>query len=114
ENPAGARLVQPAIFGKLHELLAAADMDLARMTYSNSRELRAYCSRSGGAVQELIAALLLAPQPLDESTRVFVNQLGIGIRQSEILRDLRQDACDGRIYLPLDHLDRHAIQPDEL
>ena len=39
---------------KLHEVLAAADMDLARMTYSNQQELRAYCSRSGGAIQELI------------------------------------------------------------
>src|ERR1700754_3356454 len=35
-------------FAKLHETIAAADMDLARMTYSNMPELRAYSSRSGG------------------------------------------------------------------
>jgi 15-cis-phytoene synthase len=103
-----------ASFAKLHELLVAADMDLARMTYTNARELRAYCARSGGAPQELIAALLVGPQPLEESSRALACRIGIGIRHSEILRDLRQDAYDGRIYLPLEQLDQHAIQPEEL
>ncbi len=94
-----------AAFAKLHESLAAADMDLARMTYSNARELRAYCSRSGGSTMELIAAHLLSPRPLDEPTRAFANRIGVGVRQTEILRDLRRDACDGRLYLPLDQMD---------
>ena len=62
------------------------------MTYSNMGELRAYCSRSGGAIQELMAAQLVAPAPLDDSNRAIANRLGSGVRQSEILRDLRQDA----------------------
>jgi phytoene synthase len=33
-----------AALAKLHELVAAADMDLARMTYNNAQELRAYCT----------------------------------------------------------------------
>jgi 15-cis-phytoene synthase len=101
-------------YAKLHELLAAADMDLARMTYANLRELRAYCSRSGGATQELIAAQLAGPEPLDDAHRASANRLGIGIRLSEIVRDLRQDAYDGRIYLPLDHLDQHELEQDDL
>ena len=32
-------------FSKLHELVVAADMDLARMTYANDQELHAYCAR---------------------------------------------------------------------
>jgi phytoene synthase len=36
------------------------------------------------------------------------------VRQSEILRDLRQDAYEGLIYLPLDLLDRHATKPEAL
>lgn len=93
--------------GKLHELVAAADMDLARMTYLNMREVRAYCARSGGAVQELIAAHL-APQ-LDEITRAAANRIGAGVRATEILRDLRQDAYDGRMYLPLDSLEQKQL-----
>ncbi len=103
-----------ASFSKLHEALAAADMDLARMTYSNMSELRAYCSRSGGAIQELMAAQLVAPQPLDETKRATANRIGIGVRQSEILRDLRQDAYDGRVYLPQDRLTGHNVTLEDL
>ncbi len=103
-----------AAFAKLHETVVAADMDLARMTYSNARELRAYCSRSGGAIQELMAAQLLAPLPLDEATRATANRIGVGVRQSEILRDLRQDACDGRVYLPQDRLTAHNVTLEDL
>jgi len=103
-----------AVFNKLHEVLAAADMDLARMTFSNQQELRAYCSRSGGAIQELIASLLIGPENLDETTRAAANKLGVGIRMTEIVRDLRQDAYDGNVYLPLDLLDKHALTTEHL
>lgn len=104
----------PAAFAKLHELIVAADMDLARMTYSNARELRAYSSRSGGAVAELIALQLVAPQPLGERERSFANRVGVGVRQAEMLRDLRQDAYDGRFYLPLDEMDAHGVSENDL
>lgn len=110
ESALGAR----ADFSKLHEVLVAADMDLARMTYTDQRELRVYCSRSGGAMQELIASQVVAPAALDETTRAAANKLGVGIRQAEMIRDLRQDAYDGNIYLPLDLLDKLELKPDQL
>src|SRR4030095_1501878 len=79
--------VERASFAKLHEAAVAADMDLARMTYSNMGEVRAYSSRSGGAIQELMAAQLVAPAPLDETVRAIANRIGVGVRQSEMLRD---------------------------
>jgi phytoene synthase len=109
-----SQVADRATFAKLHEALAAADMDLARMTYSNMRELQAYSSRSGGAIQELMAAQLVAPLPLDEAARATANRIGVGVRQSEMLRDLRQDACDGRIYLPQDQLTAHAVTLEDL
>jgi phytoene synthase len=101
-------------FAKLHELLVAADMDLARMTYANAQELRAYTSRSGGVLQELIAAELVAPDSLSEARRLHASLLGTSLRLVEILRDVRQDAHDGRLYLPLDLLDRHALRLEHL
>lgn len=101
-------------FAKLHEAVVAADMDLARMTYTNMGELRAYSARSGGAIQEVMAALLVAPSALDESIRATANRLGIGVRQSEILRDLRQDAYDGRVYLPQERLARHNVTLEDM
>jgi len=101
-------------FAKLHEIMVAADMDLARMTYSNMRELRAYASRSGGAIHEVIAAQLVAPAPLDEPARATANRIGIGVRESEMLRDVRQDAYDGRVYLPQDSLTEHKVSLEDL
>jgi 15-cis-phytoene synthase len=103
-----------SVFAKLHEVLAAADMDLARMTFNNQQELRAYCARSGGALQELVASQLAAPGVLDEPARATANKLGVGIRLAEMLRDLRQDAYDGNVYLPLDALDKHELKPEHL
>ena len=103
-----------AVFSKLHEMLAAADMDLARMTFNNEQELRAYCARSGGALQELVASQLAAPAVLDEPARATANKLGVGIRLAEMVRDLRQDAYDGNIYLPIDVLDKHELKPEHL
>lgn len=99
----------PKRFAKLHELLVAADMDLARMTYLNMAELRAYGARSGGALQESIAALLLSPAPLDEAARAASNRVGSATRLTEMLRDARQDAYYGRLYLPLDELERAGV-----
>jgi phytoene synthase len=101
-------------FAKLHETIVAADMDLARMTYSNMGELRAYSSRSGGAIQELMAALLVAPLALDEAVRATANRIGSGVRQSEMLRDLRQDAYGGRVYLPQERLTRHNVTLEDM
>lgn len=110
ERPGGPR----NRFAKLHELLVAADADLARMTYLNARELRAYSSRSGGAIHELIAAQLLDAGALDEATRAAANRIGAGVREAEILRDVRQDAYEGRLYLPLDELDRQKATIEDL
>lgn len=102
------------MFARLHELLVAADMDLTRMTYLNARELRAYSSRSGGVVQELIAMLLASPATLSEPARAAANRIGVGVRQTEMLRDVRQDAFDGRLYLPLDELEKSAVTLEDL
>ncbi len=107
-------LRERASFAKLHETIVAADMDLARMTYSNMGELRAYASRSGGAIQELAAAQLVAPSLLDETVRATANRIGIGVRQSEMLRDLRQDAYAGRVYLPQERLTRHNVTLEDM
>lgn len=102
------------VFAKLHELIAAADMDLARMTYVNEKELRAYCSRSGGAVVELLATLLTQPAARDDAALSAANRIGALVRATEIIRDVRQDAYDGRLYLPLDIADEHGLKHEAL
>ena len=108
-NPGGETLRRE--FAKLHELVVAADMDLARMTYVNTAELRAYASRSGGAITELIA-LTLDPTA-DAPSRALANRLGMAVRLTEIVRDARADAYGGRLYVPLDTLDREGAKLED-
>jgi phytoene synthase len=100
--------------GLLHELLASADLDLARFTYHQWRELEAYAFRSAGALQVLIAGVLADRRTLSEPEREFARQLGIGIRQAEILRDLPIDVARGRLYAPLDALAAADVDPGSL
>lgn len=104
-NRAGADLTL------LRELLVAADLDLARFTYHSWQELEAYCFRSSGALQVLIATVVADGRTLTEQERRFAGQLGAGIRQVEILRDLKADFERGRLYAPLDELATARVDP---
>lgn len=99
---------------KLMELVLAADADLACLTFSDSTELAAYTRRSGGVLFEVAARWLAAPAELSTQTADTLSQLGALVREVEILRDVRQDAVDGRVYLPLALLDLHKVAVADL
>lgn len=109
-NPAGE--ARRSEFSRLHELVVAADMDLARMTYETPDELRAYCTRSGGAITELMATLVASPS-LDATSRAAANRIGLGVRLTEIIRDSRAEAFAGRLYAPLNVLDELGVQLED-
>jgi len=98
----------------LHELLTAADLDLARMTYRTWPELEAYCFRAAGALQTLLAATLAGDRALTPTEREFARRLGSAVRQVEMLRDLRVDLAAGRLYAPLEPLDAAGVAPSDL
>jgi len=93
----------------LHELLAAADLDLAGFTYRDWTQLEGYCYRAGGSLQTLIAGALAGDRPLSALEREFARRLGSGITQARMLRDLPQDLARGRVYAPLDVLADHGV-----
>lgn len=98
----------------LHEALTAADLDLARMTYSSWQELEAYAFRSTGSLQTLAAAALAGPRDLSTAERDFARQLGSALRQTEMLRDRAIDLERGRMYLPTAVLQAAGIDPMDL
>lgn len=97
--------------GLLHELLAAADLDLSRLTYLSWQELEAYLFRAAGAAQTLIAAVLAGDRPLTPAERGFARRLGAALRQSEMLIDVERDVRRGRLYAPLQALEAAGIDP---
>ena len=115
-HPLGQALLplrgRPGIeLASLHEMLAAADLDLARFTYVSWRELDAYLFRSAGAAQVLLAATLAGARGMAESERNFARQLGNLLRQAELLGDLDADLRRGRLYVPTGPLQAAGIDP---
>lgn len=65
-------------------------------------ELRLYCRRVAGAVGVLSLSIFADGDPgLDAAQRLdLAETLGEGLQLTNILRDLRDDAARGRLYLP--------------
>jgi len=104
----GRRDLDPA---QLHEVLVAADLDLARMTYRTWRELDAYLSRAAATTQRLIAATLAGERGLTPAEAEFAHRLGAATRQVEMLFDLDHDLARGRMYAPTEALEAAGIDP---
>jgi len=92
------------------DLLSSLELDLACSTYETEAELDRYFALAAG-MQRAIADLLVSP---DERTARFAGAAGQSIRGVEIIRDLREDALRGRIYLPLAWLDAESVDHKEL
>jgi phytoene synthase len=104
--------VQPDQLSLLQELTVAADLDLARFEYPSWQTLAAYCFRASGSLQTVIAATLASPVALTDAEREFARRVGLGVRQTEMLRDLAHDAADGRCYVPREALEAHGLDLD--
>ncbi len=48
------------------------------------------------------------------ATRVYAEKLGLAFQLTNIIRDVREDAERGRIYLPLEDLQRFGVTEAEL
>jgi phytoene synthase len=98
----------------LHEVLAAADFDVARITLQNDAERSAIAFRACGSVQTLAAMASRGSAQLTASERDFARRLGAAIAEVEWLRDLRGDITAGRLRLPLDALEQCQLDPSRL
>jgi phytoene synthase len=92
------------------DLLAMRDgmeMDVrGEMRAPTEAALEAYCRRVAGAVGLLSIRIFGAA---DAAAEQFAIDLGSALQLTNILRDLRQDAELGRLYLPREMLLRHGI-----
>jgi phytoene synthase len=93
------------------EIIAGVEMDLTRKRYSNFEELRLYCYRVASAVGLICIEVFGYTNP---AARVYAEKLGIAFQITNILRDVKEDAGRGRIYLPLDDLARFGVTEGEI
>jgi phytoene synthase len=93
------------------EVIAGVEMDLSRRRYATFEELRLYCYRVASAVGLICIEVFGYSNP---ETKVYAENLGIAFQITNILRDVREDAARGRIYLPLEDLARFGVSEDEI
>jgi 15-cis-phytoene synthase len=92
----------PIPLGGLDELINGVQMDLRGETYETWEDLAAYCRCVAGAVGRLSLGVFgTVPGARDaENAPEYADTLGLALQLTNILRDLREDAANGRSYLP--------------
>ena len=98
----------------LHEVLVAADIDVARIALNDADEVAALAFRSSGSVQSLAAAASSRPRVASAAELEFARRLGAAIAGVESLRDLRNEVAAGRLRMPLDELEQAGVDPARL
>ncbi len=83
--------------GMPEEIIAGVEMDLEKSRYANWEELRLYCYRVASAVGLVSIEIFGYKNP---QTREYAIQLGLALQTTNIIRDVRKDLENGRIYLP--------------
>jgi len=93
------------------EIIDGMNMDLEQQRYESFSELALYCHRVAGVVG-LLSAEIFGYRHRD--TLKYAESLGTAFQLTNIIRDVREDAERGRIYLPLDELLQYRINPHDL
>ncbi|SNS62524.1 farnesyl-diphosphate farnesyltransferase [Noviherbaspirillum humi] len=106
------RALQPhmATYGlEGRHLLAIIDgmeMDLDQTRYLDFAGLQRYCWHVASVVGILSARIFGATHP---DTLKYAEKLGLAFQLTNIIRDVGEDARKGRIYLPVDELQRFSV-----
>ncbi len=98
-------------FAYASELAEGMRMDLRGESYPSLAALRVYTYRVAGVVGLWLSELFGVH---DRWALERATSLGHAMQLTNILRDVGEDARRGRIYLPLQLLERHGIPPAEL
>jgi phytoene synthase len=96
----------PIPIGGLDELIDGVLMDVHSETYETWDDLRIYCRRVAGAIGRLSLGVFgtATGVPAGERASEYADTLGLALQLTNILRDVREDAGNGRTYLPADDL----------
>ncbi|MEU7278074.1 presqualene diphosphate synthase HpnD [Streptomyces sp. NPDC045431] len=98
----------PLPLGALDELIDGVLMDVRGETYETWDGLKVYCRCVAGAVGRLSLSIFGTTPGARSAERAaeYADTLGLALQLTNILRDVREDAANGRTYLPADDLAR--------
>ena len=96
---------------QLEEIIDGMAMDLQQTRYLDFKGLQLYCYRVASVVG-LLAAGIFGYQ--ERQTLKYAHDLGIAFQLTNIIRDVGEDARRGRIYLPVDELQRFDVPAKDI
>ena len=96
---------------QLMAVIEGCQMDLQQSRYLDWPGLQRYCHLVAGVVGEVSARIF---GQSDEATTAYAHRLGLALQLTNIIRDVGEDALRGRIYLPVDDLQRFEVKAQEL
>jgi 15-cis-phytoene synthase len=113
---ADARRRFPLPADALPELIEGVRMDVRGVTYETFDELVVYCRRVAGAIgRACLAIFATSDAGIDRShAEALADDLGVALQITNILRDVREDAHNGRVYVPAQDLARFGVAPADL
>ena len=96
---------------KLLEIIDGMQMDLQQTRYLDFKGLELYCYRVASVVGLLAVEIFGYTNP---QTLKYAHDLGIAFQLTNIIRDVGEDARRGRIYLPIDELQRFNVTAKQI
>lgn len=93
------------------ELIDGMEIDLKKNRFNNFEELKEYCYKAASTVG-LMSIPIFGYK--NKFTIEYAENLGIALQLTNIIRDVKTDALRGRIYLPLEDLNKFEYSEEEL
>ena len=91
----------------LELLIDGVELDVRGTTYETFDELVVYCRDVAGSIGRLCLAIFSGdPVPTHPANADLADDLGVAMQLTNILRDVREDYDNGRVYLPTEDLQR--------
>ncbi len=96
---------------QLLEIIDGMEMDLQQTRYLDFKGLQLYCYRVASVVGLLAAEIF---GYTDRQTQKYAHDLGMAFQLTNIIRDVGEDARRGRIYLPIEDLQRFNVPASDI
>lgn len=96
----------------LERLIEGVELDVRGTRYETFDELVFYCGCVAGSIGRLCVAIFGSTRPQQADERA--EELGVAMQVTNILRDVREDRENGRVYLPGEDLRRFGLDGDPL
>ncbi len=93
------------------DLVDGVEMDLTRQRYATFDDLREYCWRVASTVGIICLDIFGCRH---HGGREYAMNLGLALQLTNIVRDVKTDLANGRIYLPQDEMQRAGCTEEAL